>query len=298
MPADRQHARAFALLGLVMLLWAGNSIVGRAVRDDVGPFTLAFVRWTGASLLLLPFAVPVVRREWSAIRRGWKQILLLGALGVAAFNALLYTGLKHTTATNALLLQAAIPPAVMLFDRLFFGVRSNRWHALGVVASVLGVVVIVFEGDAGAALRLHFGAGDAIVLVSVAVWALYTVFLRLRPAISPVSFIATTFFIGVAAMAPLALWEKQQLVWSGGLGAAFLYVALLPSLLSYFIYNHATGVVGPARAGQAITLMPLFGAFLATVLLGERLYPFHFVGMALILAGIVVAALAPRPAPR
>jgi drug/metabolite transporter (DMT)-like permease len=281
-----------------MLLWAGNSIVGRAVRDEVGPFTLAFVRWTGASLVLLPFAFPVVRREWPAIRRAWKEILLLGTLGVAAFNALLYTGLKHTTATNALLLQAAIPPAVMLFDRVLFGVRSNWPQALGVVASVLGVVVIVFEGDPAAALRLHFGLGDTIVLVSIVVWALYTVFLRLRPAISPVSFIATTFGIGVVAMAPLALWERQPLVWSSGLGAAFLYVALLPSLLSYFIYNHATAVVGPARAGQAITLMPLFGALLAAGLLGERLHPFHFVGMALILAGIAVAALAPRPAAR
>ena len=268
MQADRQQARAFALLGLVMLLWAGKSIVGRAVRDDVGPFTLAFVRWAGASLVLLPFAFPIMRREWAAIRHGWKEILLLGALGVAAFNALLYTGLKHTTATNALLLQAAIPPAVILFDRLFFGVRANWPQALGIVASALGVVAIVFEGDPAAALRLHFGAGDAIVLVSIVVWALYTVCLRLRPAISPVSFVATTFFIGVVAMAPLALWERQPIVWSGGLGAAFLYVALFPSLVSYFIYNYATGIVGPARAGQAITLMPLFGAFLAAGLLG------------------------------
>ena len=57
-------------------------------------------------------------------------------------------------------------------------------------------------------------------------------------------------------------------------------------------------IVGPARAGQAITLMPLFGAFLAALLLGERLHPFHFAGMALILAGIGVAALAPRQAQR
>jgi drug/metabolite transporter (DMT)-like permease len=300
MPADRQQARAFALLGLVMLLWAGNSIVGRAVRDDVGPFTLAFVRWAGASLVVLPFAIRPVLRDWPVIRRGWKAILL-GLLGVAAFNALLYSGLKYTTATNALLLNAAVPPAVMLFDRLFFGVRSNLWQALGVVASVLGVVVIVFEGDPGAAMRLHFGAGDALVLISVVVWALYTVFLRLRPEISATSFIATTFCIGVAAMAPLAAWEwqsGQRVVWSPELGGAFLYVALLPSLLSYFIYNRATGIVGPARAGQTITLMPLFGAFLAAGLLGERLHPYHFAGMALILAGIVVAALAPRSAAR
>ena len=297
MSADRTEARAFALLGLVMLLWAGNSIVGRAVRDDVGPFTLAFVRWAGASLVLAPFAVRPLMRDWTAIVRQWKVILLLGLLGVAAFNALLYSGLKHTTATNALLLQAAIPPAVILLDRLFFGVRSTLWQTTGVVASVLGVVVIVFEGDPAAALRLHFGLGDTLVLVSVVVWALYTVLLRLRPAISPVSFIAATFFVGVAAMAPLAAWERfagQPLVWRETLAGAFLYVALLPSLLSYFIYNHATGIVGPAKAGQAITLMPLFGAFLAVLLLDERLHPFHFAGMALILAGIVVAALAPR----
>ncbi|HEY6814815.1 MAG TPA: DMT family transporter [Croceibacterium sp.] len=292
--SDRSEARAFALLGLVMLLWAGNSIVGRAVRDDVGPFTLAFVRWAGASLVLAPFALRPLVRDWPAIRRSWKTILLLGLLGVAAFNALLYSGLKHTTATNALLLQAAIPPAVMLFDRLFFGTRATAWQAAGVTASVLGVVTIVFEGDPAAAMRLHFGLGDALVLVSVVVWALYTVFLRLRPAISPVSFIATTFFIAVVALAPLAAWEQQPLVWGPRLAGAFVYVALLPSLLSYFIYNHATAIVGPAKAGQAITLMPLFGAFLAAGLLGEQLHPFHFAGMALILAGIVIAALAPR----
>jgi len=295
--ADRQHARAFLLLGLVMLLWAGNAIVARAVRGDVGPFTLAFVRWAGASLVLLPFAVAPLRRDWPAIVRGWKAIVLLGLLGIAAFNALLYSGLKYTPATNALLLQASIPPAVMLADRVLFGARSTWGQALGVLASVAGVVVIVFRGDPASALRLHFGLGDALVLCAVAVWALYTVLLRLRPPISPVSFIATTFFIGVLAMAPLALWEWYEghgPVWSPQLVGAFVYVALLPSLLSYFIYNHAAGVVGPARAGQAITMMPLFGAFLSAALLGETLHPFHFAGMALILLGIIVAALAGR----
>ena len=296
MPAESQY-RAFASLGLVMLLWAGNSIIGRAVHDDVGPFTLAFVRWAGALLVLTPFALRPLRRDWAAIRRGWKAILLLGLLGIATFNALLYSGLRYTTATNALLLQAAIPPMVMLLDRLFFGVRAGGGQALGVSASVLGVVVIVFEGDPAAAMRLHLGLGDALVLIAALVWALYTVFLRLQPAISPVSFVAVTFFIGVVAMAPLALWEwqgGQGIAWSPRIAGAFLYVALLPSLVSYFIYNRATRIVGAARAGQAITMMPLFGAFLSALLLGEALHPFHFAGMALILAGIVIAALSGR----
>lgn len=280
-----------------MLLWAGNSIVGRAVRFDVPPFTLAFLRWLGATLVLMPFAIGPLRRDWRALLGGWKIVLLLGVLGIGAFNALLYSGLRHTTATNALLLQAAIPAAVMLLDRVLFGVRSAGWQMVGVTFSILGVVAIVFEGDPAAAMRLHFGLGDVLILAAVVVWAIYTVFLRQRPQVGPVSFVAATFAMGVLAMAPLAAWEWVQgmrVHWGGSVFGALAYVALLPSLLSYFIYNWAAGVVGPARAGQAITMMPLFGAFLSAALLGEALHGYHFAGMALIVLGIVLSALALR----
>jgi drug/metabolite transporter (DMT)-like permease len=183
---------------------------------------------------------------------------------------------------------------VILLDRVLFGVRSNWGQGLAVLASVLGVVVIVFEGDPASAQPHHFGLAEGLILCAVVVWALYTVLLRLRPAISPVSFVAITFFIGVLAMGPLAAWEWQSghgVAWSPKVAGAFVYVALLPSLLSYFIYNHAAGVVGPARAGQAITMMPLFGAFLSAALLGETLHPFHFAGMALILVGIALGMI-------
>jgi drug/metabolite transporter (DMT)-like permease len=301
MPADRRQLTAFALLGLVMVLWAGNSIVGRAVRFDVPPLTLAFVRWLGASLILLPFAIAPLRRDWPALRVAWKPVLLLGLLGVGAFNALLYSGLRYTTATNALLLQAAIPALVVLFDRLFFAVRSPRLQTTGVVCSTLGVLAIVFEGDVARAVTLHFGLGDVLVLASVVVWALYTVLLRLRPGIAPTSFVAATFLIGAAAMAPLALGEwlsGETIRWGPKVWGAFAYVCVLPSILSYFIFNSATRTVGPAKAGQAITLMPLFGAFVSAALLGEPLHPYHFAGMVLILAGIVLSVLAaPRQQP-
>lgn len=291
------HVRAFAALALVMLLWAGNSIVARAVRFDVPPFTLAFLRWLGASLVVAPFAIGPLRRDWRALLAGWRIVLLLGLLGIGAFNALLYSGLQYTTATNALLMQAAVPAAVILLDRVLFKVRSPGWQLVGVAFSIAGVVVIVFEGNPGRLFSLHFGFGDVLILTSVAVWAIYTVFLKRRPQVSPISFVAATFCMGVLAMAPLAIWEMAQglrIAWSGIALGAIAYVAVLPSLVSYFLYNWATGVVGPARAGQAITLMPLLGAFLSAALLGEVLQPFHYVGMVLIVAGIGLSALALR----
>ncbi|MGZ5791062.1 MAG: DMT family transporter [Croceibacterium sp.] len=297
MPADTRQLRAFALLALVMVLWAGNSIVGRAVRNDVDPMTLAFVRWAGASLILLPFALRPLRRDWPAIRKAWKPVLVLGLLGVGAFNALLYSGLRYTTATNGLLLQAAIPAAVVLFDRWFFGVKSPLLQNLGVVGSILGVAVIVFEGDPARALRLHFGFGDALIMAAVVVWSLYTVLLRLRPAISSTSFVAVTFLIGALAMAPFFahdLISGEHIAFTPKVLGAFAYVAVLPSIVSYFIFNAATQTVGPARAGIAITLMPIFGAFLSAALLGEKLHAYHFAGMVLILVGIALSLMTRR----
>jgi drug/metabolite transporter (DMT)-like permease len=297
MPADSRQLRAFALLALVMVLWAGNSIVARAVRNDVEPLTLAFVRWAGASAILLPFAWRGLWREWPAIRAAWKPVLLLGLLGIGSFNALLYSGLHYTTATNGLLLQAAIPAAVVIFDRLFFGVRSPLLQNLGVVGSILGVAVIVFQGDPAQALKLHFGFGDLLIIAAVVVWSLYTVLLRLRPAISAVSFLAATFLIGVLTMAPFFaadMLNGERIAFTPGVLGAFAYVAVLPSIVSYFIFNTATETVGPARAGLAITLMPIFGAFLSAALLGEKLHGYHFAGMALIVLGIALSLLGKR----
>ncbi|OYX92350.1 MAG: permease, partial [Novosphingobium sp. 35-62-5] len=190
--------RVYAMLMLVLMLWAGNSIIGRAVRDDIPPFSLSFFRWIGALLILLPFAWRKVAADWPAIRIAWPRILLLGALGVATFNALLYSGLRLTTATNALLIQAAIPALVLVFDFTFFRNRPSRAQVTGVAIAVAGVVLIIFEADPARLLTLHFGAGDVIILGAVVAWSLYTALLRIRPPIDPLSFLALTFLVGAA----------------------------------------------------------------------------------------------------
>lgn len=293
MRAMRPESRAYAMLALVMLLWAGNAIVGRAVRHDIPPFTLALVRWAGALLVLTPFAMRQVIADRAAILRAWRPILLLGLLGVAAFNAFLYSGLRYTSATNGLLLQAAIPALVLACDFAFFRIRPTIGAMLGVLLSTIGVVLIVFRADPAAILELRLGFGDGLVLCGVIVWSLYTSLLRLRPALHALSFLAATFVIGAVAMLPLAATEAPEIAaiaWRPEIFAAAAYVAVLPSVIAYFLFNKAVAVVGSARAGQAITLMPLFGALLAAALLGEPLQPYHFVGMALIVLGIATTA--------
>lgn len=294
---DGTNLWSYATLCIVILFWSGNFIVGRAVNGVIPPFTLALVRWSGALIILLPFAWRHLRVDRHTILAHWKPVLLLGLTGVAAFNAFIYSGLHFTTASNGLLLQAAIPALVLVFSRVFFGDRASALQIVGVTLSMLGVAVIVLRGDLAALARMTLNFGDFLVLCGVVCWALYTALLRLRPDCHPASFLTATFIVGAVAMAPLAAMEMAggaDIPLRADVIGAFAYVALFPSLIAYVLYNAAVKDLGPAPAGQMITLMPLFGAGLAALLLGEALYRFHVIGMLLILGGIVLGAFGVR----
>jgi drug/metabolite transporter (DMT)-like permease len=155
------------------------------------------------------------------------------------------------------------------------------------------VAIIVFRGDPSAVLRLNLGRGDVLVLCGCVAWALYTACLRLRPPLQPLSFMYLTFCVGALAMAPLAIDELRTIPvnWGPDVVGALAYVGIFPSLCAYFLYNDAVARIGAASAGQTISLMPVFGALLATQLLGERLYWYHGVGMTAILCGIALTWL-------
>lgn len=261
------------------------------VRDDIPPATLSLLRWSGALALLLPFALARLRADRVALVRHWKRVVLLGLIGVASFNTLYYLGLHDTTASNGLLLQALIPGLVLLLDRLIFGVRAGVLSIVGVALATLGVAWIVFRGDPSALGGLALGRGDLVILLAMLLWSLYTALLKTKPAVHPLSFLAATFAVAVVALAPVSALELAsgaRVVWSPTLVAVIAYVAVLPSLVAYLLYNLAVARIGAGAAGQAINLMPPLGALLAAATLGEPLYSYHAVGIALILAGLAV----------
>jgi drug/metabolite transporter (DMT)-like permease len=280
----------YLMLMLVMLLWSGNSIVARAIHEDVPPFTLAFMRWAGASLIVLPIAWRHISADRAAIRARWGVILLLGMVGVGSFNAFMYSGLQYTTAANSLLVQAVIPALVLLFDFLLFRTHPRLAQIAGCIIAAAGVYIIIFRADPAAMAAMHFNHGDALVLIAVVLWSLYTVLLRIRPAINGMSFLALTIFIGAFAMAPFAANELQTRVvhFTPAVIGGIAYVTLFPSLIAYFMFNLAVEKIGAGDAGQVINLQPLFGALLASLILGEPMHLYHVGGMVMIMIGIAI----------
>jgi len=296
-PSRRSGIAAFydapyALLVLAVLFWAGNFIVGRAVRDAVPPIALAFGRWTGGFLVVMVFARHHLPRDLPAILRSWRIMLLLSATGIAAFNSFIYTGLRTTTAINAALEQSIMPVVILLYSYLLFRERVSLAQLAGVLISLAGVVVIVTRGVPLALFHIPLNTGDAWVLAAVMAYAAYSALLRLRPRVHPSSFVATTFLLGALMIAPFFVREELSgdvLQWRPATFLAIGYVAVFPSVVAYFCYNRAIELIGANRAGQFMHLMPVFGSVLAILLLGEEFRLFHAGGALLIFAGIVLA---------
>jgi drug/metabolite transporter (DMT)-like permease len=154
-----------------------------------------------------------------------------------------------------------------------------------------------------ASLRLN--VGDLLVILSMAIWAVYTICLRWRPAgLGMITFLFVLACVGDLAIFPLfvieATYGRRMDVTATNLGALAL-VALFSSVLAYIFWNQGVAAVGANVAGLFVHLMPVFGVMLAWVFLGERLAPYHVAGIGLILAGIYVTSrfgrrIAPVPA--
>lgn len=292
----------YLLLTLAPLFWAGNMIAGMLAVGEVDAMALSVWRWLGALLLVLPFALPSLRADWPEIRRGMIWLFLFGALGFATFNTLIYTASHLTSGINIGMEQALIPVLVMLANFLIFRVRARALQVVGVAVTIIGVAVVATHGEPARLLALDINEGDGLIILACVLYASYSLCLRFRPAIGWMSFIFAT------SLAALATATLTLVVFGGGIAGAtekllavspfgwaiVAYVAIFPSVLAQLYYARGVEMVGPNRASIFINLLPVFGALLAVLVLGEAFQLFHAVAALLIIAGIALAEFSVR----
>lgn len=290
---EKLYENAYLLLALTALFWAGNFVIGRGVHEHIPPIALAWTRWVLAAAITLPFAYPHIRREWPVIRKNLPILFFFGTVGVGAFNTLSYSGLNYTTALNALVLQSSGPILIVLSSFLIFGDRISTRQGLGIMLSLAGVLLMVSRGDLTVLSGFELNRGDLLILAALFLWGFYTAFLRKRPSIHWLSFICVTFMFGALVNTPFFIWEHlavRQMTMDVPTLLAILYVSIFPSILAYICFNRGVELIGANRAGVCLHLVPLFGAILAIFLLGEKPQAYHFVGIALIIGGVTMAA--------
>jgi drug/metabolite transporter (DMT)-like permease len=280
-----------------LLLWSGNWIVARAVRDEISPGLATVGRLLVVLVILLPFAWSGLRRKLPQLsRRDWLVLAALGLTGGGPHLALQWLGLHYTTAANGILYLSTTPIFILLMT-LALGERIVARQWAGVAISFAGVAIIATHGELA---RLSFNRGDLMALASMMMWAGYTVLLRVkRDPLEVIELLCMVCAFGALFMTPWLVFEAISgvtLSLSKPGTLAVLYSAIGSLLLAYAGWSYVVARLGPARAGVTLHLMPAFGVVLSAVFLSEYPQWFHFVGIALILSGVALSAFRKRAA--
>ncbi len=294
-----------ATIGLLIvppLMWAGNAVVGRIAAPWIPPVTFNFLRWVLVLLILLPLAGWVLRRG-SPLWRHWKRYALLGLLSIASYNMLQYLALNTSTPINVTLVAASMPVWMLVVGRLFFHAPIRRVALIGAGCSLLGVLVVLTQGDLARLRELQLVPGDAWMLLAAFVWATYSWLLTMPDEASDIrndwaAFLLAQTVLGLVSASVLTggewIWLSSQgqghIEWSWALAAILVFVAIGPSLLAYRCWGAGVQRAGPTLAGFFSNLTPLFAAVMSLAFLGESPKVFHGVAFALIVAGIVVSS--------
>jgi drug/metabolite transporter (DMT)-like permease len=284
---------AYLMLTLTMLLWSGNLVMGRGLRDLLSPVSLSFWRWSLTALFILPFAWPHLRRQWPIMLRHWRVLLLLSMLMVSVGNTLVYLALEQTTAINVALVNAVQPVVMVMAAWLLDRDAVTRRQGVGIVLSLTGVLLVISRADLGAILALRFNQGDFWMFLAVINFAFYAVIHRRAPrGLHPLALLQAVTGLGALGTVPIYLAEwaagETRLAITVGTVAAMIYVSLFASFISILFWNRALAEVGSNRAGVFLYLLPVFSSGLSILVLDEPVGLYHLVGFAFIILGIYV----------
>lgn len=294
---DKLYDQPYLLMPLTALMWACNFVVGSAIADQIPPLTLSFWRWTCAALLVTVIAWPQLKTHWPTIRANLGVLTFLSLTGTALFNALQYVALTYTTAVAAAVINSTGPVLIAIFAFVIFGDRISRVQWVGIVVSFVGVLVIITRGDlSGLTGVFGSGLGELIMLTAMAMVGIYAVFLRKKPDLPPLPFMAVLATIASVVNLPLMLGEwaaARTMTVSLESVAAIAYVATFPSLVAYIFFNRSIDLIGPARASIFLHLIPIFAGLIGAFVLDQPLALFHAAGFVLIVSGVILVTRKP-----
>lgn len=280
----------YTALSCSALFWAGNFIVGRAIKGEIDPIPLNFLRWILALLLLLPLTMTQLIRFKGEIKLHWKLISALGFTGIAAFHTSVYVALVNTSAINALIILSISPAVIVCGSSLIFKEKVKWYQGLGLLLSSSGVLVLICRGDLEILMNLGFNRGDIWMVLAALLWSIYSILLKNQPDEIPhLVFLTSCVIAGLVMMTPLFLYSllhDQILHLNQNTALSLFYIAIFSSVIAFLFWNYGVAEIGPARSGMFIHFMPFFGTILSILFLNDEFSTFHIFGTLLVGLGI------------
>ena len=282
------------MLVCATLFWAGNFTIGKfAYLENIPPNTLAFLRWCLVWIILFPFTYKEVLKLKDNIKQNLSLFSILGFTSVCIFTSFTYNALNYTQVINASLFNTAIPVTIILVCFLLKIEKTNIFQISGLLISVLGILAIITRLDLNILLSLNFNKGDLFMIGAIIAWGIYSAYLKKQT--FNVSLLALVHIIctfGLIFLLPLFIMDVVQgetIEMSSNLFYILIYIAVFPSIGSYYCWAGAVSIIGANRAGIFLSLIPLFSTIFAILFFNEKFLFFHFIGSFLIILGLFLS---------
>ena len=281
------NVRDLGALFLLGALWGGSFLFIRVAVPALGPALLMDLRVFFAAVALVLYAVAMGRLGGFGSR--WRQFLILGGLNAALPFTLIAAAEVNLTASLASILNSTTPLFTAVAAALWIGEALTARKAAGLALGVVGVAVlvgwntqpvsgaVVLSVCASLAAALAYGLGGVYVK-------------RAFAGVPPLTMAVGQQAAAAAILLPLAAATLPDEPPSPVVVSSVLGLALLSTALPYLIYFRLIYNVGPTRTLTVTFLVPVFGVLLGILLLGEPFGPGTFLGMAIILASVVLVA--------
>ena len=289
-----QNIKAYLMLVCASLFWAGNFMIGKyAFLTEIPPLSLVFYRWSLVWIILLPFTYKEIIKYKDIILNNLPLLFFLGLTSVGLFNSFTYLSLIHTQVINASLFNTAIPAIIILLCFLFKIEKTNKFQILGLVISACGILVIITKLKLDILLSLNFNKGDLIMIGGVLTWGIYSTLLKKKQFTLPLlTLVHVICSFGLISVFPQFLYEfsnGQIINFDINVVYTLIFLALFPSIGSYYCWAGAVSIIGANRAGISLSLIPLFSTIMAIVFYGEQFKFFHLIGAILIILGVFLS---------
>ena len=286
-----ESTQAYCMLILTTFCWGLNAVFARMAAGDISPMLLVSIRWLGTLILLVLFAGRTIMKGFPTIRQHMGYTFLMGLVGLGGFGTLIYYSAYYTTAVNIGIIQGAMPAIVLIGSCWFFRTSVNFIQIAGVAVTILGVVFVSINGELEKLMSLSFNKGDLLMLIAVLFYGAYTVGLRRKHNLSSIVLFASVVGWAFISTLPLTIYEfaSGKTVWPDHKVWIIVgLIVLLPSFLSQICFIASVKLIGPARSGVFVNLVPVFASFLAVQLLGEAFELYHGLSLFLVLSGIYI----------
>lgn len=293
LPTKKESSAWASHLGLftAALIWASTFINIKVALEQVQPYTLAFLRFLIAGLVLAGYSLFTRQSSINKEDLGWAAAS--GFTGVALYNLFQNQGLKYAGATDAAIIASMAPVFMAILAWLILKETITRRQILGIIIAFLGSTLVATNGSMDTfnlnPTRLW---GDFLILLTGLAWGLYNICLKkLLGKYPPTTVLTATTLAGTIALFPAMLLERPLSlstidIWGW---TNILYLGLLASAMAYLLWNKALTVVSTVTAGAYLYLMPVLAAIIAFFFLDEIPGLFTILGGAMALAGTYLA---------